>query len=127
MCRSVLILAMRSKTSRCVIASRALVGSSAIRSAGACSSDMTINILCAWPTLTSPGKRRRNDSSPGRPADASSAVTRSVWLFQFSRECARQASRICVPIRKAGFSAATGLCGIRLISRPRTSRIWRSL
>ena len=75
------------------------------------------------PTLRLRGYCRRNAASVGQ-ADA---AHQSGAVSGLPGSCARHASSICAESFRCGFSAATGLCGTRLIDFPRTRRRSRSL
>src|SRR5271165_4369387 len=112
--------------SDCVMTSRALVGSSAMSSAGECIIAMAISTRCACPTLICAGKRSRNSWSCGNPTlfrARSIAAARSLLV---PLACARHASASWVPTRNAGFKLESGLCRTSPISRPRILRISHS-
>src|SRR5271157_2842846 len=110
----------------CVMTSRALVGSSAISSAGECMIAMAISTRCACPTLICAGKRSRNSRSCGSPTLFRAPSIAAARLLLVPCAWAFHASASWVPIRNAGFKLESGLCRTKAISRPRMLRISRS-
>ena len=114
---------IRSRMPDCVVTSSAVVGSSAISSAGCSAMACAIITRWRWPPDNSCGKR----SSPYR---AAGIPTRSSLAAAISRASERlvpawitSVSATCAPIVRTGFSAVIGSWKIIAMRRPRIPHI----
>ncbi len=92
----------------CVVTSRAVVGSSAMSTAGR--EDMAIAIMtrCRIPPENSCGYWPRRSSGSGTPTSVSSSTARARAAAAETRSCSRIASTSWCPIVRTGFSDDIG-------------------
>ena len=101
------------KMSRCVVTSRAVVGSSAMRTRGSESSAAAIATRCRMPPESSCGYERATRASS--PTSARSARARC----ERSERLPVRAAVICTPHGSVGASDVKGSCGSQTIPPPR--------
>lgn len=112
-------VSIRSRMRRCTVTSSALVGSSAMMSAGRSAMAMAISTRWRMPPDSSCGYWRARSAGWDRPARASSSSTRASTAVRSRRPWMRRISPTWSPTVRTGFSDMVGSCGTRLTTRPR--------
>ena len=111
-----------SRIRRCTVTSRALVGSSAISSAGWPASAIAIRTRWRMPPDISCGYWRARSTALSRPACSSASMT-SAESWRLSRmPRLRTASATVVPTRRVGLRPTIGSWGTRPMTDPRMAR-----
>ena len=119
--------ASRSTTDACVVTSSAVVGSSAISTAGSQASAIAIITRWRMPPENSCGYWAIRLSGVGTPTSRSSSTACSSASRRLTSRCSRIASRSCAPTVITGFSEPSASWKIMAIVPPRTARSSRSL
>ena len=112
-----------SSTCACTVTSSAVVGSSAISSAGSQASAIAIITRCFMPPDNWNGYSLTRRTASGIRTASSSSMTRASTAAPLRAVCRRTDSAICAPMVITGFSDSPGSWKIIATRRPRTSRI----
>ena len=122
MSKSRLTLSISSRIWAWTVTSSAVVGSSAISTAGLCTSAMAIIARWRMPPENWCGKSRARVRAFGMPTASSTSTARLKAASFETRSCALTASAIWYPTRYMGCRHANGSWKIIATSLPRTSR-----
>ena len=99
---------IRSNICACIVASRAVVGSSAINSLGSLISAIAIITRCRMPPENSNGYACIACSGSFRPTSSSSSIARVLACFFERSVCRSSGSVSCSPMRRNGFREVMG-------------------
>ncbi len=116
-----------SRICACTVASSAVVGSSAITSAGSRARALAISARWRRPPDNCPGRWRARSCTSGTPTRSSNSCIRAGRVWRSPYPCVCSTSRISLPTGRSGSSDTSASCSTKPISLPRTARHWRSL